>query len=115
MSHRDASASVGNMHEHAIEHPIRVRILTALGEQRLLSPLDLSSELQLPLRRVTYHFRRLQLLGVIELARMTPRAGGDEHHYRLAPDAAAQALVRRVMDGIAPTPLRVAEARHRGF
>ena len=40
MSHRDASASVGHKHEHAIEHPIRVRILNDLGEQQLLSPLD---------------------------------------------------------------------------
>lgn len=115
MSHRDVSASVGHKHEHAIEHPIRVRILTELGEQQLLSPLDLSSELELPLRRVTYHFRRLQLLGVIELARMTPRAGGEVLHYRLAPDAAAQALVRRVRRGIALERLRIAEARRARF
>ncbi len=115
MSHRDASASVGHKHEHAIEHPIRVRILTELSEQAVLSPLDMSSELQLPLRRVSYHFRRLQLLGLIELARLTPRAGGDEPHYRLASDAAAQALVRRVRRGIALERMRVAQARRRGF
>ena len=114
MSHRDASASVGHKHEHAIEHPIRVRILNDLVEQDLLSPLDVSSVLQLPLRSVTYHFRRLQLLGVIEPARRMPRADGDELRYRLAPDAGSQALARRARRGIALDRLRIAEARRGG-
>lgn len=99
MTHRDASSSLGHKHEHAIEHPIRVQILSELGEHRLLSPLDISSELRVPLRRVAYHFHRLEVLGVIELARMTQRAHAVEHHYRLVPDAAAHALVRRVRRG----------------
>jgi DNA-binding transcriptional ArsR family regulator len=66
----------------ALGHPTRVRILTILRDRELASPVELSSELGIPLGTVGYHVRRLEALGFIELARRTQRRGAVEHHYR---------------------------------
>lgn len=66
----------------ALGHPTRVRILTILRDRELVSPVELSHELGVPLGTVGYHVRRLESLGFIELAKRTQRRGAVEHHYR---------------------------------
>jgi DNA-binding transcriptional ArsR family regulator len=66
----------------ALAHPTRVRILALLGARELVSPVELSAELDVPLGTVGYHVRRLEQLGFLELAKRTKRRGATEHHYR---------------------------------
>lgn len=66
----------------ALSHPTRVRILELLQERELASPVELAGELEIPLGTVSYHVRRLEQLGFIELATRTQRRGAIEHHYR---------------------------------
>ncbi len=66
----------------ALAHPTRVRILGVLRERELISPVELSHELGVPLGTVGYHVRRLEQLGFLELATRTQRRGAVEHHYR---------------------------------
>jgi len=77
----------------ALGHPTRVRILNILRDRELVSPVELSTELDIPLGTIGYHVRRLEQLGFIELARRTQRRGAIEHHYRARQllDAAAAA------------------------
>jgi DNA-binding transcriptional ArsR family regulator len=69
----------------ALGHPTRVRILGVLRSRELVSPVELASELDVPLGTVGYHVRRLEALGFIELAKRTQRRGAVEHHYRVRP------------------------------
>lgn len=87
----------------ALGHPTRVRILNVLRDRELASPVELSTELGVPLGTVGYHVRRLEALGFIELARRTQRRGAVEHHYR----------ARQVLDadGGAEPPARPAAGR----
>lgn len=66
----------------ALGHPTRVRILAVLRDRELASPVELSDELDVPLGTISYHVRRLETLGFVELAKRTPRRGAVEHHYR---------------------------------
>lgn len=65
----------------ALSHPLRMRILTILGE-RVASPVQLATELDVPLNNLSYHVRTLLDLGCIELVRTEPRRGTLEHYYR---------------------------------
>ena len=67
----------------ALAHPVRVRILTLLDE-RVMSPTELSRELDVPIGNVSYHVRQLADLELIKLVRETPRRGAVEHHYTAA-------------------------------
>lgn len=73
----------------ATAHPLRVSILEILGIDggRVLSPSDLSRELQIPLSNTNYHVTELAKAGLIELVRERPVRGATEHFYRL-PEAA---------------------------
>lgn len=66
----------------ALSHPTRRRILELLQARELASPVELAQELGIPLGTVSYHVRRLDQLGFIELAKRTQRRGAIEHHYR---------------------------------
>jgi len=66
----------------ALSHPTRRRILELLQERDVASPVELAQELSIPLGTVSYHVRRLDQLGFIELASRTQRRGAIEHHYR---------------------------------
>jgi DNA-binding transcriptional ArsR family regulator len=68
----------------ALSHPLRVRILTAL-EDREASPSELAKEFGVPLPNVSYHFRQLMALGMLELKRTAARRGAVEHYYRATP------------------------------
>jgi len=69
----------------ATAHPLRVSILEILGIDggRILSPSDLSRELQIPLSNTNYHVTELAKSGLIELVRERQVRGATEHFYRL--------------------------------
>jgi DNA-binding transcriptional ArsR family regulator len=74
----------------ATAHPLRVSVLEILGIDggRVLSPSDLSRELQIPLSNTNYHVTELAKAGLIELVRERQVRGATEHFYRL-PNAMA--------------------------
>jgi DNA-binding transcriptional ArsR family regulator len=85
---RKAGNSVPVDWEHlarATAHPLRVSILEILGIDggRVLSPNDLSHELQIPLSNTNYHVTELAKAGLIELVRERQVRGATEHFYRL--------------------------------
>ncbi|HEU4598139.1 MAG TPA: helix-turn-helix domain-containing protein [Solirubrobacterales bacterium] len=84
----------------ATAHPLRVSILEILGLDggRVLSPSELSRELQIPLSNTNYHVTELAKANLIELVRERQVRGATEHFYRLP--------------GTGPAP-EVAEARER--
>jgi DNA-binding transcriptional ArsR family regulator len=69
----------------ATAHPLRVSILEILGIDggRVLSPSELSMELQIPLSNTNYHVTELHKAGLIELARERQVRGATEHFYRI--------------------------------
>ena len=64
----------------AMIHPLRLRILTVLGE-REASPSEIAEDLGAPLGNVSYHVRILVSLGLVELVRTVPRRGSVAHYY----------------------------------
>jgi hypothetical protein len=84
-------------------HPLRVSILEILGIDggRVLSPSDLSLELQIPLSNTNYHVTELAKGGLIQLCGQRQVRGATEHFYRL-PAAKHAAYV--------PTPSRETSA-----
>ncbi len=84
----------------ATAHPLRVSILEILGIDggRVLSPSDLSRELQIPLSNTNYHVTELAKAGLIELVRERQVRGATEHFYRL-PDAALAAEAEDTEEG----------------
>lgn len=69
----------------ATAHPLRVSILEILGIDggRVMSPSDLSRELQIPLSNTNYHVTELAKADLIELVRERQVRGATEHFYRL--------------------------------
>lgn len=65
----------------ALSHPLRHRILARLND-RISSPVQLSTEFGEPLGNVSYHVRALLDLDCIELVDTAPRRGALEHYYR---------------------------------
>jgi predicted ArsR family transcriptional regulator len=70
-------------------HPLRVSILEVLGIDggRVLSPKDLSVELQAPLSTVNYHVTELRTSGLVEVVDERQVRGAIEHFYRVAEPA----------------------------
>lgn len=64
----------------AYSHPLRIRILRML-EDRVASPSEISTELDVPLSNASYHVRKLLQLGLIELVGRVQRRGVIEHRY----------------------------------
>lgn len=69
----------------ATAHPLRVSILEILGIDggRVLSPSELSLELQIPLSNTNYHVTELAKAGLIVLVRQRAVRGATEHFYTL--------------------------------
>ena len=69
----------------ATAHPLRVSVLEILGIDggRVLSPSDLSHELQIPLSNTNYHVTELAKAGLIVLVRRRAVRGATEHFYTL--------------------------------
>ena len=84
---RAASRSRSNWERlaRATAHPLRVSILEILGIDggRVLSPSDLSHELQIPLSNTNYHVTELAKAGLIVLVRQRAVRGATEHFYTL--------------------------------
>jgi predicted ArsR family transcriptional regulator len=66
-------------------HPLRVSILEVLSidNGRILSPKDLSLELQAPLSTVNYHVTELRRSNLVEVVDEQQVRGAIEHFYRL--------------------------------
>jgi DNA-binding transcriptional ArsR family regulator len=97
----------------ATAHPLRVSILEILGIDggRVLSPSDLSQELQIPLSNTNYHVTELAKAGLIELVRERQVRGATEHFYRL-PDETAEHQVEPEPRGPEELPREVLPALH---
>ncbi|HTR75531.1 MAG TPA: helix-turn-helix domain-containing protein [Solirubrobacterales bacterium] len=69
----------------ATAHHLRISILEILGIDggRVLSPSDLSHELQIPLSNTNYHVTELAKSGLIVLVRQRAVRGATEHFYTL--------------------------------
>ena len=83
--HRDSIPVNWERLARATAHPLRVSVLEILGIEggRVLSPSDLSRELQIPLSNTNYHVTELAKAGLIELVRERQVRGATEHFYRL--------------------------------
>jgi predicted ArsR family transcriptional regulator len=81
----------------ATAHPLRVSILEILGMDggRILSPSDLSQELQIPLSNTNYHVTELAKAGLIELTSQRQVRGATEHFYRIPAPARSISESRR--------------------
>jgi DNA-binding transcriptional ArsR family regulator len=65
----------------AMSHPLRAAILRILNE-RTASPAELARELDDHLHNVSYHTKRLEQLGCVELVKERHVRGAVEHFYR---------------------------------
>jgi DNA-binding transcriptional ArsR family regulator len=65
----------------ALGHPLRRRILAAL-DGRVASPSELAAEFGEQIGTVSYHFRSLEKIGLVELVSTEPRRGALEHKYQ---------------------------------
>jgi hypothetical protein len=79
--------------------------------RRIMSPKDFSDESGETIGNSSYHFRKLERLGFIKLARTAQVRGATEHFYRpvkraLAWTAEGESLPALVMDRFAATALR---------
>ncbi len=65
-------------------HPLRVSVLEVLhiDDGRILSPKDLSLELQAPLSTVNYHITELRHSNLVEVVDERQVRGAMEHFYR---------------------------------
>jgi DNA-binding transcriptional ArsR family regulator len=73
----------------AIGHPTRAAIVRLLRRHGALSPTRAHEDEDLEgssLGTVSYHFRRLRRLGLVELVESIPRRGAIEHVYQLSSD-----------------------------
>jgi DNA-binding transcriptional ArsR family regulator len=71
----------------ALAHPTRLRILVALRNRDVLSPVQLLDcvEASIPLANVAHHTRELAALGLLTPAGTRPSGGALQHFYRLSP------------------------------
>jgi DNA-binding transcriptional ArsR family regulator len=68
----------------ALGHPARGQILRLLREHGELSPSAAAGKVDgVSLGSLSYHFRHLRKLGLIEVCKRIPRRGAIEHVYRL--------------------------------
>jgi predicted ArsR family transcriptional regulator len=86
-------------------HPLRVSILEVLhiDDGRILSPKDLSLELQAPLSTVNYHVTELRHSNLVEVVDERQVRGAMEHFYR-AVDSGEKASRRKKRGKAAKRP-----------
>jgi len=67
-------------------HPTAIAVIEilAIDDARVLSPNEMSLELQTPFATVSYHVMSLRKRGVLEQTRTGTVRGAIEHFYRLA-------------------------------
>jgi predicted transcriptional regulator len=78
-------------------HPLRVSILEVLSLDggRILSPKDLSLELQAPLSTVNYHVTELRRSGLVAVVDERQVRGAIEHFYRAVDSSKVRTKRRR--------------------
>ncbi len=65
----------------ALSHPLRARAL-AIFNERVTSPVELSRQFGKPVGNVSYHVKKLEEFGCVELVKEVQRRGATEHFYR---------------------------------
>jgi hypothetical protein len=65
----------------AFTHPLRGHVWVTLFERGLVSPTEISNELEIDVSDVSYHFRGLKSRNLIRLVHTVQRRGFDEHFY----------------------------------
>jgi len=65
----------------ALNHPVRVQALTILAE-KTASPKEIAEEIDIQLSNVSYHVRRLEELGLIEIVEEEAVRGSVAHFYK---------------------------------
>ncbi len=95
----------------ATAHPLRISILEILGIDggRVLSPSELSQELQIPLSNTNYHVTELAKADLIVLVRQRAVRGATEHFYTLPealPKVEAESSAAAEADRCLIPPLR---------
>jgi DNA-binding transcriptional ArsR family regulator len=71
----------------ALRHPLRRRILRLMGEREVISPIELSTQLDKPLSNIVYHIRVLLDCAAVTLVRTKPKRGSVQHFYSSTVDA----------------------------
>jgi len=95
----------------ALSHPLRIELVRAMRDERVLSPGGYSRESGEPLGNVSYHVKALLEAEVITTAELVPRRGAVEHFYSLngrRAKAALGLLDRMARECRAPAPRRLA-------
>ena len=91
-----------------LSHPLRIEILDSLDRRRS-SPSRLAKALEVEVSRLTYHFKVLSDLELIQLVEAVPQRGSVEHIYEIAPPVFTRLLprqkVRRALRGHAAAPV----------
>jgi hypothetical protein len=96
----------------ALSHPTRIRILMTMNTpRRTMSPKDFSDETGCSIGNSSYHFRKLEKFGFIQLAKTAQRRGATEHYYEpikraLAWTEESKAMPPAILDSFAATILR---------
>lgn len=65
----------------ALNHPVRVKALTILTE-KIASPKEIASQIEIPLSNVSYHVRVLDELGLVEIVEEESVRGSVAHFYK---------------------------------
>lgn len=73
----------------AFTHPLRGHVWVTICERGMASPTEIADELDLDVKEVSYHFRKLQKRDLIKLVRTVQRRGFDEHFYEASTPALA--------------------------
>jgi DNA-binding transcriptional ArsR family regulator len=81
VSRAAASASRELQTARALAHPLRLLLATEYA-LAVTSPSKIARTLEMPLNLVSYHTRVLADAGLLELVRVQPRRGAQEHYYR---------------------------------
>ncbi len=86
-------------------HPLRVSIaeVLSLDGGRVLSPKDLSLELQAPLSTVNYHVTELRNCGMLEIVDEQQVRGAIEHFYRVVDSSRKARRKKRARKGARKT------------
>lgn len=66
----------------ALNNPLRRQILRRMRDVEMISPRELSVELDRPVSNIAYHVRVLADCGAITLAGVKPVRGAIQHFYR---------------------------------
>jgi DNA-binding transcriptional ArsR family regulator len=66
----------------AMSHPLRAEAFRLIRDRGVLSPTEVSRELEADLKDVSYHVRKLKDFGCVEEVENRPVRGAVEHFYR---------------------------------